>query len=135
MTRTAACSCGQLRVTMNGKPGSVGACSCRECQKSTGSAFGISSYWPNSAVAAIEGQSTVWRRGSDAGRWVDSYFCPTCGSTLYWYAEALPDMIGIAAGNFADPNFEPPTYAVWSETQHPWVKFPEGCRINRKQRG
>jgi hypothetical protein len=133
--RTAACSCGQLRVTVTGKPGSVGACSCRECQKSTGSVFGISSYWPKSAVASIEGKSTVWRRGSDAGRWVDSYFCPTCGSTLYWYAEALPDSIGIAAGNFADPNFEPPTYAVWSETQHPWVKFPEGCHINQKKRG
>jgi len=135
MTRTAACSCGQLTVTMDGKPASVGACSCRECQKSTGSVFGISSYWPKTAVVEIKGKSTVWRRGSDAGRWVDSYFCPTCGSTLYWYAEALPDVIGIAAGNFADPNFEPPTYAVWSETQHPWVKFPEGCRINQKQRG
>jgi hypothetical protein len=135
MTRTAACSCGQLRVTMNGKPSGVGACSCRECQKSTGSVFGISSYWPSSAVAAIEGKSTVWRRSSDAGRWVDSYFCPTCGSTLYWYAEALPDMIGIAAGNFADPNFEPPNFAFWSETQHPWVKFPEGCQVNLRQLG
>ena len=135
MTRTAACSCGQLRVTMNGKPAMVAACSCRECQKSTGSVFGVSSYWPKTLLVAIEGESKVWRRGSDAGRWIDNYFCPTCGSSLYWYAEAMPDMIGISAGNFADPNFEPPTYAVWNETKHPWVKFPEGCIENMRQRG
>jgi hypothetical protein len=92
-------------------------------QKSTGSVFGVSALWPKSAVAAIEGKSTVWRRISESGRWIDSHFCPTCGSTLYWYAEALPDSIGISAGNFADPNFEPPGFAFWSETQHPWVKF------------
>src|SRR5262245_16072169 len=134
MNRTAACSCGQLKVVMSGKPRSVAACSCIECQKSTGSVFGISSYWPKSAVVAIEGESKAWRRGSDSGRWVDSYFCPTCASTVYWYMEAAPGAIGISAGNFADPNFEPPTYAVWSETKHPWVSFPVGCLENERER-
>lgn len=134
MTRTAACSCGQLTVTMTGKPGAVAACSCRECQRGTGSVFGISSYWPKSAVVAIVGERKLWRRGSDSGRHIDNYFCPTCGSTLFWYAEAAPEMIGIAAGNFADPNFEPPTYAVWSETKHPWVKFPVGCAESERER-
>jgi len=134
MNRTAACSCGQLKVVMSGKPRSVAACSCIECQKSTGSVFGISSYWPKSAVVAIEGESKAWRRGSDSGRWVDSYFCPTCASTVYWYMEAAPDAIGISAGNFADPKFEPPTYAVWSETKHPWVSFPVGCKEHERER-
>jgi hypothetical protein len=135
MNRTAACSCGQLRVTVSGKPGSVAACSCIECQRSTGSVFGISSYWPKAAVVAIEGKGTLWRRSSDSGRHIDNYFCPTCGSTLYWYAEAAPDTIGIAGGNFADPDFEPPTYAVWSETKHPWVRFPTGCKEHAGERG
>ena len=35
------------------------------------------------------------------------YFCPDCGSTLYWKADNLPGMIGVAIGGLADPNFRP----------------------------
>ena len=131
--RTAACSCGQLRVTVTGEPAFVSACSCRDCQRRAGSVFGVSAFWPKAAVAVLEGESQVWRRISDSRRWIDNHFCRTCGNTLYWHAEALPAVIGIAAGNFADPNFDPPTHAVWTESKHPWVKFPEGCVENLRQ--
>jgi hypothetical protein len=38
-------------------------------------------------------------------------------------------MINIAIGNFADPSFPPPTYAVWNMHKHPWVEVPESCEI------
>lgn len=133
MTRTALCSCGQLSVTMNGAPSYVAACSCFECQKQTGSVFGMSSYWPKTSIVSINGEQRLYRRGSWKGRWIDNYFCPVCGSCIYWYAEFDPDSIGISVGNFADPNFEPPTYAVWSENKHPWVNFPETCKEHQRQ--
>ena len=133
MSRTAACSCGQLTVTVAGEPVYVAAGSCLECQKGTGSVFGVSTSWPKAALVAIAGKSTCWRRSSWAGRWLDNYFCPVCGSTVYWYAESAPDSIGISAGNFADPAFPPPTYAVWCESKHPWVIFPEGCKPHPQQ--
>ena len=68
MTRTAVCSCGQLSVTMTGTPSYVAACSCFECQKQTGSVFGMSSYWPKSAVVSIKGEQTLYRRSSWKGR-------------------------------------------------------------------
>ena len=98
-----------------------------------GSVFGVSTYWPKSALVSIAGKSTCWRRSSWKGRWIDNFFCPVCGSTVYWYAEATPDSIGISAGNFADPAFPPPTYAVWSESKHPWVTLPAGCKEHRQQ--
>lgn len=133
MTRTAACSCGQLSVSVAGEPDFVAACCCLECQKSTGSAFGISTYWPKAAVVAITGASTCWRRGSWKGRWLDNYFCPVCGSTLYWYAEFSPDSIGISGGNFADPALPAPSHVVWCESKHPWVTFPAGCELHPQQ--
>jgi hypothetical protein len=42
---------------------------------------------------SIEGEAKLWRRSSDAGCWLDNYFCPVCGSTAYWYAEFAPDEI------------------------------------------
>ena len=97
--------------------------------------FGVSTYWPKSACRSIEGEATLWRRSSDAGRWLDNYFCPVCGSTVYWYAEFAPDEIGVSAGNFADPGFPAPTSAVWDSCRHPWVKLPADWPQHAKQAG
>ena len=135
MSRIASCSCGQLVVTMKGDPTEVTVCHCFECQKSTGSVFGVSTYWPKSACDSIKGEAKLWRRSSDSGRWLDNYFCPVCGSTVYWYAEFAPDEIGIAAGNFADPGFPSPTSAVWDSCRHPWVKLPAEWPQDPRQGG
>ena len=124
MLRTATCSCGQLAVTMNGEPELIAVCHCLECQKSTGSVFTHSAYWPEGACQGIAGKAVRYRRMSDAGRWVDSHFCPTCGSSVYWHLELLPGLIGVSIGNFADPTFPAPTVAVWDRCRHPWVSLP-----------
>ena len=51
------------------------------------------------------------------------HFCPGCGSSVFWYAEGFPDLIGIAFGAFADPSMPWPTASVWETTRHPWVTF------------
>ena len=62
-------------------------------------------------------------RGSDAGRKIEIHFCPDCGSSVFWYAEWGPALIGIAFGAFADPSMPRPTVSVWETTRHPWVAF------------
>jgi hypothetical protein len=62
-------------------------------------------------------------RGSDSGRKIEFHFCPDCGSTVFWYAKAFPDLIGIAFGTFADPAMPRSTLSVWETTRHPWVTF------------
>ena len=39
---------------------------------------------------------------------------------VYLYTEAVPDLIGIAFGAFADPLMRSPTLSVWESTRHPW---------------
>jgi hypothetical protein len=111
-----------------------GICSCRECQKLSGSAFYYHGYWPKSAVRQINGKSTAWRRTSDAGRWVDSSFCPVCGSAVYSFAEFDPDSICISIGSFADPEFPVPQYSIWQRHKHAWVRIPESCEAMDTQR-
>jgi hypothetical protein len=133
MERTAACSCGQLSVTVEGDPAFHGLCSCFECQRESGAPFSYAGYWPKSAVRRIGGTSSEWRRLAESGRWIDRHFCPTCGSSLYGYAEFAPDTIWIAIGNFADPGFPDPRYAVWSENKDPWVVFPPSCEVRGRR--
>lgn len=118
--RQARCSCGALTATARGDPAVVAMCSCRACQRRTGSAFALFAWWPAEAVA-VDGETRRWARTSDRGRTWEEFFCPTCGATVLFRGEHLPGRTGIAAGAFADPAFPPPVVAVWDTTRHHWL--------------
>ncbi len=121
-TRTASCACGQLSVTCHGEPQMVSLCHCLECQKRTGSTYGIAAFFLRKDVTA-EGSTSKYKRPSDSGLTVTFYFCPDCGSTVYWEPERKPEAIAVAVGSFADPSFPAPTQSVWDERRHSWVKY------------
>ena len=126
MNREASCSCGQLRVTVAGDPVRISVCHCLECQKRTGSAFGFQARWRREQVR-IEGESTAWSRRGDDGSTAEFHFCPTCGSTVWYRIDDMPEFIAVAAGNFADPAFPPPVFSVYEERRHAWVSVPAGA--------
>jgi hypothetical protein len=122
MTSIAHCCCGSLRAEATGEPALVAVCHCTECQRRTGSPFGVGAYFPKDQVR-IEGPSNIYVRGSDSGRKIECHFCPNCGSTVYWCVEFLGDHVGVAIGAFADRSMPWPTMSVWETTRHPWVTF------------
>ncbi|MDE2007209.1 MAG: GFA family protein [Rhodospirillales bacterium] len=131
--RVAACACGQLRAVCAGAPPRVFLCACTQCQRRTGSMFGVSAFFDRAQVR-IEGTAKRWRRSSDSGRHLTFGFCPECGGTVFWEAEVDPDSIGIAAGTFADPGFPKPQLALWTETKCDWVRLPEGVPVKPARR-
>ncbi|MFO0589366.1 MAG: GFA family protein [Polyangiaceae bacterium] len=124
--RQAACSCGRLRVTARGEPTRISMCHCLECQRRTGSAFGLQARFADADVT-IEGPSKAYARTADTGNLVTFHFCPECGSTVYYVLEKWPGAIAIAVGAFADPGFPAPIASVHEERRHAWVTVPEGA--------
>ena len=124
VVRTAACSCGSLKVTVEGPPADVYACSCLECQRASGSAFTYAAVFRDSAVRSIEGEYRSWRRISEPGRWVESSFCPVCGSPVMGRVEAMPGILLVSVGSFADPAFAIPAKLYWSSMRHHWLSLP-----------
>jgi hypothetical protein len=122
-THRAACSCGQLQVEADGEPVRISMCHCLACQRRTGSAFGIQARFPAERVR-IEGRSTEYVRISDDGEARSFCFCPECGATVYYRLAAIPDVIAIPIGAFADPTFPPPRVSVYESRRHPWVTVP-----------
>jgi hypothetical protein len=122
--RIATCNCGSLRVTVRGEPADVYACSCASCQRKSGSAFSYAAVYAESDVA-IAGEHRTWHRRGDSGRFIESGFCPTCGTSVFFQAEGLPGMVGIAAGCFADPNFLKPRRLFWASRRHRWLELGE----------
>lgn len=125
MKREASCSCGQLAIKLDGDPEFVVACSCLKCQKKTGSVFGVASYFNDSQIIEVLGESHSYKRTSDSGLNSDRRFCPHCGSTVYWKADFLENHTGVSVGSFSDPDFPEPTVSVWNQSKHPWVSFPK----------
>lgn len=125
MARIASCQCGQARVTVTGEPSLVTACNCTWCQRRSGSVFAVASRWPLEQVASREGEVSTFQRLGSSGGSVTLSFCPRCGSTITTELGAMPGVIGIPVGAFADPAFPPPKIVVWCDTQADWVTFPE----------
>ncbi len=126
MERTASCLCGDLRITVDGDPARVNMCSCTECQRRSGSAFQLGTFFQESQIKAIEGESRIYTRTGGSGNAIDLHFCPTCGVSVYFRPAARPSIVGIHGGCFADPDFPAPNTAGWSKHKHDWVVIPDG---------
>lgn len=122
-SRTARCACGHLTITTAGDPAFQAVCACRECQRRTGSAFGMSAYFDDAQIVDRQGQPTTYSRMSEKGRALDFRFCPTCGTTVWWKAAFMPGRTGIAGALFDDGAFAP-SGAYFCATKPAWVLFP-----------
>ena len=118
--RTATCRCGQLSATCTGEPVRVSVCHCYDCQKRSGSAFAAKGQFVVAAVT-LRGKAKCYEHMTGSGNTADFYFCPTCGSTLWFQARPHNDLISIPIGNFADHDFPAPRFSIYEERKHPWV--------------
>lgn len=123
--RTASCSCGQLSVQVSGEPLRVSVCHCLACQRRTGSVFGQQAKFRRDQLTG-SGTSTAYVRAGDEGPGARFHFCPTCGATVYYEPLGQPEYLVVPVGAFGDPGFPWPTFSVYEERMHGWVRMPEG---------
>lgn len=129
MQRKAACACGGLSITFDGDSEMVSSCCCQQCQRRTGSFFGVTAFFLQDQITEVEGAEKTFQRLGESGHPLVFHFCPGCGSTVFWYPLARPGRVAAAVGAFADPGFPAPARMIWNEHRHPWVRTPEGLRL------
>jgi hypothetical protein len=125
-TREAACLCGQLRLEVEGEPFAVSICNCLDCQRRTGSAFGMQAGFRPSQVQ-ISGTYKDYSQISDEADRKEHvlHFCPECGSQVFYTEPTEPDLVVVSVGSFADPRFPPPTESGYDSRRHPWIGLPD----------
>lgn len=123
-TRHASCTCGKLSLVAEGEPVRISMCHCLDCQKRTGSVFGVQARFPEERVR-VDGASTQFVRTADSGNRIEFHFCPECGATVYYRMAAAPGTIAVPVGAFADSSFPAPKVGVYEARQHAWVVVPE----------
>lgn len=73
----------------------------------------------------IAGESREYTRVGDEGTSARFHFCPECGAIVFYWLDAVPGMLAIPVGAFADPQFPAPRVSVYEGRQHPWVRLPD----------
>ncbi len=111
-----------LRTTE--EPLRVSICHCNACQRRTGSVFGVQARFREESVV-IRGNATIYVRPGDTGGTGSFYFCPVCGSTVYYRLDSVAGVVGVPVGAFSNADFPAPTVSVFEECMHPWVALPE----------
>ena len=127
--RTGGCQCGAVRYELARPPVEIYVCHCRECQKQSASAFGISAFVRRVDFRLTQGTVKSWTRPTDTGRRLRCVFCPECGSRL-WHereSEILP-FISVKGGSFDEPLDLGDAVHIWTSRRLEGVVVPEGTR-------
>ena len=119
---TASCRCGQLTATATGEPVRVSVCHCLDCQRRSGSAFAAQVRFPAEQVT-IAGNSTEYAHAGGGGNIARFHFCPTCGDSVYFTNDTIPETIAIALGTLANPYAFTPNFSVWESRKHDWIEI------------
>ncbi|ODT83830.1 MAG: hypothetical protein ABS76_02690 [Pelagibacterium sp. SCN 64-44] len=100
---TTTCDCRAVRLAAKGEVVSMLLCSCRNCQRVTGTGHSSVVLFPLDGVR-VEGTTKTHVRPAESGALFTRHFCPDCGTTLYAQTSRAPTLCLLPAGLFAGQN-------------------------------
>jgi len=132
-TFSGGCACGAIRYECSAAPAAMVNCHCRDCQRAGGAGYSPTVVVPKSHLRILVGQPMLYERLGASGNTATRAFCGECGSPLFAWSSARPEMAGIRAGSLDDPSWFGAQTDVWTRSAQPWDvlaphtrKFPRG---------
>lgn len=126
------CQCGRVRYRADVSKSMLVVCHCKECQRQSGSAFGMSLVTPP-ALFSVEGPLKYFERGSDGGNHVRCHFCSECGTRIYHQPTHTNERVNIRAGTLDDTSWLQPQLHIWLRSKQPWTIVNEGVKTFETQ--
>lgn len=118
------CQCGAVRYVLHAAPLTLYACHCRECQRQTSSAFGLSLRVPAQSLE-ITGATKTTGRPDPSSPPVAGTFCPECGTRLI-HRRPGAETVNIKAGTLDDTSWIRPVGHLWTRSAQPGFAPPPG---------
>ena len=122
---TGRCSCGGVTYRISQDALFTLACHCRDCQRSTGSAFVIHLVVAERdfEISGTTNQSTL-PTGSGGGR--EIHYCSECATSIwcrYFYHKVA--VIAVRGGTLDDTNAIRPQAHIFTRSKQSWVEIPK----------
>ena len=125
---TGGCQCGAVRYEIAGPIIERYVCHCRECQKQSASAFGISIHVRSVDVRLTQGTLLRWSRATDSGGTLHCFFCSACGTRVWHGDKDREDDISVKGGSLDEPVDIGGAIHIWTILKLPGVIIPDGAR-------
>ena len=103
------------------------ACHCKECQRQSGSAFGMSMLVKKDSLT-VTGLTKEFTRIADSGNELTGVFCPDCGVRVYHAPKPVRDVLALKPGTLDDTGWLRPDSFTWMKSAQGWVPVPNGVK-------
>ncbi|CAN5268438.1 GFA family protein [soil metagenome] len=130
--RAGGCQCGSVRFTVGQPTLRAYACHCRQCQKQSASAFGVS-VPIRREIFEVSGRLGIWSRATDSGGRTDCAFCPECGVRVFHARAGGGPFVTIKGGGFDDTSDIPPAAHIWTIHKQAWLSVPADVPVFETQ--
>lgn len=127
---TGSCLCRNVRYELRGELGEFGYCHCKSCQKASGSEHAANAPVARSDFVLLQGADTLRQFESSPGKL--RVFCSGCGSPIYAYLAATPEVLRVRLGTLDTPFNQKPKAHFWVSERATWApiadaipQFPE----------
>lgn len=111
------CHCGEIRYSVDGDLQHSSVCHCADCRRATG---GLTIGWvcyPGEGLTIESGETRVY----NSSEGVERHFCGQCGTSLFYFNEAmLPGVVDIPVSTLDDPENYPPEVHIQMADALPW---------------
>jgi len=123
-THKGSCLCGSVRYEITGELGDFGYCHCTSCRKASGSAHGANAPVDRARFRLLAGGDALREFESSPGKL--RAFCGRCGSPIYAYLTATPEVLRIRLGSLDTPFTKQPKAHTWVSDKAPWEPIEGG---------
>jgi len=120
--RTGGCQCGAIRYRLEGDILRLNVCHCLDCQKQSGSAFGMSLIVKEDVFQLTSGTLKKFETVAASGRHKTCAFCPECGVRIYNMTSAL---MAVKPGTLDDTSWLTPDAHYWTKRKQEWTRLPD----------
>ena len=123
--REGGCHCGGLRYRISAEPVAIAVCHCADCQRQSGSAFGMSMVVPNEGFEWCRGEPASFFMKSESGADKECLFCGNCGVRILNRISSRPATVNVKPGTLDETSWLEPTLHVWTRRQQEWFDVPD----------
>ncbi len=134
-SRDGGCQCGNVRYRVRGAPLTLAVCHCKQCQRQSGSAFGMSLVIRRDDFELLTGELRDFSRSSESGRSLRCTFCADCGTRIYHEPTYLEGVVNVKAGTLDDTSSLEPALHIWTTSKQSWVAVPDRAKSFERQPG
>lgn len=121
------CPCEAVRFSIKAVPLLIYACHCIECQRRSGSAFGLSMLVNNESFSLTRGVPKFWRRIGAGAIESSQWFCEDCGGGIACGKSTHPDVTAVQAGTLDDTSWIRPIAHVHLHHAQAWQRIPNNA--------